>query len=1077
MGFAFLISVLFIMAFLIINGQLKTTRSLANTMWGKEHPAFSAEFIFAMVLSLYVIIRLVLAYFLKGYPTDMSCWFAWGARLAENGPVGFYAEDYFCDYPPGYLYILGLLSRFANTFGIQDKGMELVFKLPPILCDAILAGLIFKTAKKNFSDHAALLTAVIFMLCPVFALNSAAWGQIESVLILFIFLSLLALYEKKYYKAVICFILAVLIKPQGLLITPIVGIALLVDLIKTKNFKHILLAAFSGIVVFFALTMPFSPAWEEYTGFAAFLHAFNPIWIIQKYLSTLGSYEYFTVNAFNFYGLIHLNWGSLNEIGNRTVWDILNYATIGISVAGALVIYFKVKNRGSKLFLSAYFLLAFLFTFGLKMHERYVLLAIAMLLFEYLFSRNKKILYLFAGYSSVCFLNLFYILRLVLTTKAAPTYGYTGFISLLEVILFACSVYVIIKDYLLESKEVFAEPEITITSRLENIQRFSPFMNVLKGETPGGEIPPKNEKMLRLDYLILAGMMVVYGVLSFTNLGNTYSPQTYYQPEQKNEVVTITLDELYTIDRITYFCGIGDVTNKVGMQMDYSEDGLNWFALPSSCKVESVFKWGVETFNPVDAQYIRCRPASTDYRLFEIGIWDTSGTPVGILDVAGNGNANYTAIADEQQYLQYDSSIMNGTYFDEIYHARTAYEHLHMMPYYETTHPPLGKLMMSVGVALFGMTPFGWRFTGTLFGLLMLPIFYYFLKKFFGRTRYAVMGTLLFGFDFMHYSLTRIATIDSYPVFFILAMFCFMYQFGKHAIQYAKEGTAALRNKQHIKKLFGLLALSGFSMGLGCASKWTAIYASVGLAVAFLLIMIQVYRTLGKKHKNAYMPFLLKIGAWCVLFFIVVPGSIYLLSYLPISMVKGYGNVFQAMWKNQEYMLNYHSQLKGTHPYMSNWYTWPFVYKPMWAYSGSAASATDSTYSSISFFPNPLMAWTGIAAFVYTILAGIKKKDLNVLFLMVALMAQYLPWILVSRYSLMYHFFATTPFLVICIIYTIADLEKRFKRFGYTSVAFVTVCMLLFILFFPVLSGIPTTPHYLESMLEWFDPWVFQNII
>ena len=43
-------------------------------------------------------------------------------------------------------------------------------------------------------------------------------------------------------------------------------------------------------------------------------------------------------------------------------------------------------------------------------------------------------------------------------------------------------------------------------------------------------------------------------------------------------------------------------------------------------------------------------------------------------------------------------------YFDEIYHGRTGYEQLHKMPVYETTHPPLGKDLIMVGIALFGMT-------------------------------------------------------------------------------------------------------------------------------------------------------------------------------------------------------------------------------------------------------------------------------------------------------------------------------------------------------------------------------------
>ncbi len=34
---------------------------------------------------------------------------------------------------------------------------------------------------------------------------------------------------------------------------------------------------------------------------------------------------------------------------------------------------------------------------------------------------------------------------------------------------------------------------------------------------------------------------------------------------------------------------------------------------------------------------------------------------------------------------------MNSSYFDEIYHARTALEHIENVYPYEITHPPLGK--------------------------------------------------------------------------------------------------------------------------------------------------------------------------------------------------------------------------------------------------------------------------------------------------------------------------------------------------------------------------------------------------
>ena len=43
---------------------------------------------------------------------------------------------------------------------------------------------------------------------------------------------------------------------------------------------------------------------------------------------------------------------------------------------------------------------------------------------------------------------------------------------------------------------------------------------------------------------------------------------------------------------------------------------------------------------------------------------------------------------------------------------------------YETTHPPLGKVIMMAGIEMFGMDPFGWRFMGTIFGIAMVPLMY-----------------------------------------------------------------------------------------------------------------------------------------------------------------------------------------------------------------------------------------------------------------------------------------------------------------------------------------------------------------
>ena len=160
--------------------------------------------------------------------------------------------------------------------------------------------------------------------------------------------------------------------------------------------------------------------------------------------------------------------------------------------------------------------------------------------------------------------------------------------------------------------------------------------------------------------------------------------------------------------------------------------------------------------------------------------------------------------------------------FDEIYHARTAYEHIHNMSVYEWTHPPLGKLIITLGILIFGMNPFGWRIMGTLFGIAMVPILYVFAKRMLRRTDYALLAAGLWAFDCMHFTQTRIATIDVYGVFFILLMFLFMYEYIRRPYL-----TTPLKEK------FRYLALSGLSFGLGVASNRIGCDAGAGLAVLF----------------------------------------------------------------------------------------------------------------------------------------------------------------------------------------------------------------------------------------------------
>ena len=78
---------------------------------------------------------------------------------------------------------------------------------------------------------------------------------------------------------------------------------------------------------------------------------------------------------------------------------------------------------------------------------------------------------------------------------------------------------------------------------------------------------------------------------------------------------------------------------------------------------------------------------------------------------------------------------MDSTDFDEIYFPRTAYEMLNNLPIYEYTHPPLGKIIISIPVHFLGLTPFAYRLGGNIAGILIILVIYLIAKQLFKKER------------------------------------------------------------------------------------------------------------------------------------------------------------------------------------------------------------------------------------------------------------------------------------------------------------------------------------------------------
>ena len=577
--------------------------------------------------------------------------------------------------------------------------------------------------------------------------------------------------------------------------------------------------------------------------------------------------------------------------------------------------------------------------------------------------------------------------------------------------------------------------------------------------TPLGDEPvPESGRFGRADWLCMLAVTLVYAVVAFIGLGDTKAPQSFVRLDA-GESVHIELSEPEGLTVLRYYCGLGTG----GYTLELSPDGETWSAVTeddgSSAMTQEytqLFRWNDLILDGTQTRYLRIT-ANTTLWLGELALYDGDNM---LLPAEAVSSTDGAALLDEQDCIPEGSySYLNGTYFDEIYHARTAWEHIQSVWPYEITHPPLGKLILGLGIRLFGMTPFGWRFSGTLVGVLMLPALYFFLKRLFGNTLVCTCATSIFAFDFMHYTQTRIATIDSYATLFILLMFLFMWLW---------------LNEPEGKRRLLWLGLCGLCFGLGAASKWTCLYAGAGLAVLWLYYWVRRFI----REREGFARAFFTNAAWCLLFFVAIPALIYYLSYYAYGTAAGLSGIkmfftrdyFKLVVDNQKYMWSYHSTLVAEHPYASRWYQWLLDARPILYFLHSFG---DGTHSAFAAFNDPLLSWGGLFAVIAMGMKAISERDRRAGFILFGYLANLVPWMPVSRLTFAYHYFPCTIFLTLALGGLFDDLRRSGHRWRGAVCGYAAACLLLFVMFYPVLSGVRVSDSYSTNVLKWMASWPF----
>ena len=445
--------------------------------------------------------------------------------------------------------------------------------------------------------------------------------------------------------------------------------------------------------------------------------------------------------------------------------------------------------------------------------------------------------------------------------------------------------------------------------------------------------------------------------------------------------------------------------------------------------------------------------------------------------------------------------------FDEVYFARAAEEYLQRRYIYESTHPPLTKLLITFSVMLFGGlhggdTSWGWRFLDVVAGAVAVALCFILAKRILRSTLFASYAAALFGLDGMHFVQSRIATPESFVVCFSLATlyaFCRYwdaiagqrdraFETVRDIVPHAIEAVAALafaaafvavrfpleaRYAQAVAAVavaaglyaayrivrarpagLGWLLLFAFAGAALVASKWYGVMAYGVAAVVILWV------ALGAWEKKQRSPFPIDI---IVATSIAAIGIVYALVYIPhfvglkdLPTIAPRPYTLTNVVDMQVGAFNYHAHLVATHPYASQWWEWPLDLRPVLYY----AKYGNDTAAMIYSLPNPLLLWTGLFGVPFAAFLAYRQKDRGYALIVLAYLLQWLPWAKSPRLAWIYHFYVDIPLIAICNALAIQWIYHRLRERGNAraaaavAVAYIAIIAATFVYFYPMLAGI-----------------------
>ena len=1104
-----------------------------------------------------------------GFPSDVGTFQAWAEHLVQVGPGGFYAPDYFSDYPPAYLYVLWL---FGAVF--DGELLRLAVKAASIPADVAIAVGAAALAWRHAGRGSAILAAGLWSLSPAAIFAGPYWGQIDAVGSLPLLAALVAAGRGRWATAGALAALAAMVKPQFGIGAVVIAGAVLIELIRYGRWQPLGRVALAGVVTALALGAPFKA---------------GPAELVDLVKKASETYPYTSLFAFNVWSIAADFWQP-------------DAAYVGIGtlllVAGLLGSCVPLWwRRDTATFLAAGTLAACAFYFlPTRAHERYLFPALVLLL--PLAAVRARLLWPYVAFSLGFAVTLYFAFtRYAQNDLKSPPW--------LESTLFSRTGQIVLALFMLGTAGLVAWRLLRGEARLE------PSLDVSLPAAPAPDAEPRaawrlpaalatghapTRRDLSIALLVAIAVLVtrgyrldhprdmyfdeVYHARTAFELLAQRDPYEWTHPHLAKEIMALGIlafgdDRVVGHEPAPGANAVALAVGPDGTRAYATSDGVITLRARDSAVSRDVVKGalGVRAL-VLDGSRILW---ATDTELFQSPVTEPPsnfvtprarlpvGGPVTALFVSGgrivaataSGVAVYTAIDAAPVVSQLGAaSVTSNPDGTELYvldargdvhvldpatgnetrllpgggpgrviayaqapnrlfvaRADTPALDVYELPNGQRDSVPLANARTGtfasgatalvvvprtqflyalvegrvVVVEVHGASPFAaipvsgsllafdndddkllvagpggadlietgrhalaWRLPGVLLGAILAFFLVLLARRLFASPAVAWLvgaAVLLCGSMFAQ---ARIGMNDIYVATFIVAGWYFI--------------VAAHRPR---RSAAADLVIAGALLGLGLASKWAAAYTLGGVFVLSVGVTALAYER-GRPGTGGPLDLLAGRGRGAALLFVsfaVIPLLIYLGSYASWfgGKTAPYG---WNLWELTQQMYWYHSSLTAPHCAGSPWWSWPLDLKPVyWYFGASGGGANGYIYDA----GNIVLFWAALPAAALIVALAVRARSHSLALLSLAMLAQYLAWIPISRVLFFYHFFTVLPFYLLSLAAVLGGLWERRRK---AVLVFVGIAAASFVIFYPYVSGLPI-PGELGSLYAILPTWQY----